>query len=140
MRTLSEHFNRAARIDRASNLSTEEILGPNWQTLFDFWIYIDSLDYEEIAQICQSFVEKYGPGYYDDNTRIVPRDIPNGLICDGILWGTMSDFIKERYEGNSLDDGHSWYKFLLASREIVKMHKIIESGESLKYLPLCVVS
>lgn len=132
MQTLSERFIRETGKWGKSHLSSEEILGPNWQTLFHFWLYVDSLDYEGIALINQSFIDKYGPYFYDDFSR-------QGVICDNVLWETLSDFIRERYQGTSLDDGHSWYHFLLASREIVKMHQIFDSGESLKYLPLCVV-
>jgi hypothetical protein len=93
----------------------EELLGPNYRTLFNYWAFLDSLTIEQIVDIhpknCASYT--YDTLVFDSFTCVAGRDQVINL---------------SNYTG--------CIKTAMATYEIIGMHVLLDQGLNLHYLRL----
>ena len=96
----------------------EQHLGPNYETVLDYWWYLESLS--EIAKID-----------YRDNSATKPSGYNHFIIAQANLLATKQ---AEAWYATqlSLNIGE-WYGWVTV--ELICMHRILDEGKSLFYLP-----
>jgi hypothetical protein len=108
----------------------EKYLGPNYQDILNFWIYLDTLSDEKKEEMKDRFLA------LDFNVRIAAGNAA-GNAADGVIgwkfkvaawfaaWYAVYDVTKR--------DVFGW-----ATWEIIGHHKLIEQNKTPTFLPLCV--
>jgi hypothetical protein len=104
----------------------EDYLGPNWQDVINFWLYVDGLSYEEKYKMNKCY-------------WALDRDVRIGACC------SSRDAAKEVVGKKVRDaswyatyDVSDWYIFQYATNELIAQHKLLEQGKTLVFLPLCI--
>jgi hypothetical protein len=107
----------------------EDYLGPNWKDVINFWLYVVTLNEEEI--------DKIGKSYWtlDDDVRESAIDASSvaakevvGLKVRDVAWSAAWD----------VTDWGSVFAY--ATCELIASHKLLEHGKSPTFLPLCLKS
>jgi hypothetical protein len=100
-------------------------LGPNWEDVLNFWIYLDTLSDQER--------EELGQRYWDlnynvrESARDAARDAAREVVGEkfrNAAWDAADDVTGRRVFGN-------------ATYELIGHHKLLEQGKTLTFLPLC---
>jgi hypothetical protein len=104
----------------------EKYLGPNWEDVLNFWIYVDTLSKQER--------EELGQRYWDLNynvrlsARIAARDAAEEVVGE--------DFRIDACLATVHVTG--WWVFGCATWELIGHHKLLEQYKTPLALPLCV--
>jgi len=93
----------------------EKFLGPNWETVLNYWKYLDKLLPDDFKH---NFVAS--PSNYTSKIAAWAKDI---TPRQANAWAAS-------YETYSIRDYYGW-----ATVELIAMHKIIEEGEPLFFVP-----
>jgi hypothetical protein len=103
----------------------EDYLGPNWQDVINFWLFIDGLSESEISKI--------GDRYWDLDYHVreadysfsycAAKEIVGVNVRNAALWAA--------YEVTVL------VVFDFATSELIASHKLLEQDKTLVALPLC---
>ncbi len=105
----------------------KDFLGPNWEDVINFWLYIDGLSYDEKCEM---------------NTRYYAlEDDVRGLAFD------ISQAAAEEVVGDEVRNA-AWMSayevtftvFADATVELISHHKLLEQNKTLVALPLCLKS
>lgn len=117
---LFAHNNSLSALDKP-----QDYFGPNWETLLNFWKYLDKLTEEQWKQL-------------DINYRSL--QITNALdflkAATEVVGSHNRAEVFESTERAHSDKTEARYLAARAAREILGMHLILERGLSLYYLPL----
>jgi hypothetical protein len=90
-------------------------LGPNYETVLNYWKFLDKFSPED-------FVKRFrSPGArYNEAIRILAQEISQ---FQATAWHST-------WEAHNIELGFSW-----VTVELIAMHKILEEGKSLVYVP-----
>jgi hypothetical protein len=110
--------------ERKALTNPEDFLGPNWEDVINFWLYVDGLSEDERKKM----TDRYW-----------------GL--DGVMRESSSDSAEaaaEEIVGEEVEYA-AWIVafdvtgsvFAYATSELIASHKLLEQGKSLVFLPLC---
>jgi hypothetical protein len=112
----------------AALINPEKYLGPNWEDVLNFWIYIETLSDKEKEEMRQRYWT------LDEEVRI------SAIIaaCDAAEEVVGEDF---RYAALCIAyDVTGKGVFGFATYELIAHHKLIEQYKTPTFLPLCVKS
>jgi hypothetical protein len=96
----------------------EEFLGPNWKEVLNFWLYLDTLSLEQIDIAWRRYRN------LDEGERFVAFSVAD-VAAHATLAGNFIDAAACEYD--EIGD---------ATRELMGVHKILELGKSLTFVPL----
>ena len=101
-------------------------LGPNWETILNFWTYIDSLSVEQWKTVGG----RYSASLNCDKENIITRYCKNHSPCQDIQYCTW-------YLPNKLGTGiYSKWAAIFVSYELFAMHDLLNDGHELYFIPL----
>jgi hypothetical protein len=106
----------------------EKYLGPNYQDVLNFWIYLDSLSDEEREEMWQRYCA------LDGNVRISARIASRDAAEEVVGWEFRVEAFDAAY------DITGWAVFSRATVELIAHHKLIDQNKTPTFLPLCVKS
>lgn len=92
-------------------INPELYLGPNYKTLLNYWIFMESLKYEQV---------------WNYNRKCVAIDFETHLGASRMATTSSKNIIGET----------KIYTFDSIEREIIAAHIIIDSGKTLSFIPL----
>jgi hypothetical protein len=101
-------------IDRGYSLET---LGPNYKTVLNFWLYLDSLTESQKNIVVTRNSLTYDEGY---KARILLFGVVGVSLWDNILYSMPYAYLEPFY----------------ASCELIGMQDILNMGKELTYLPM----
>lgn len=109
-----------------SDRHPQSYLGPNYKDVLNFWLWLDSFklkDFQTLSAIRQSYDYNY-----QESIEIFINEL--GLSQTRIRTAicTVVPFVNKCYSARS--------KVIYATFEIISSHKLIEKGQSFKYLPM----
>jgi hypothetical protein len=102
----------------------EDYLGPNWEDVINFWLYIDTLSELQQLVIADS---SFGLDYY---VRVSHENTSYCLATEAV---GKEIIYAARYASNSVTN---WF-FGWINYELIAHHKLLEQGKTLLFLPLC---
>jgi hypothetical protein len=105
----------------------EKYLGPNWQDVLNFWIYLDSLSDQEKEELWQRFYWAL-----DEEVRNSAFDV----AMDAAEEVVGREFRDEAWDAADVVTG--WWVFGDATLELIAHHKLLEQDKTPTSLPLCV--
>ena len=94
----------------------EEFLGPNWREVLNFWMYLDTLSYEQLYMARVLYC----------NLDVADRDL---------IWNAASE-VTSRHISNCVYVSTPGHLGGLATLELIGAHKILEQGKELKIVQL----
>jgi hypothetical protein len=121
-RTHKKFVEKIKKIKALTN--PEDFLGPNWEDVINFWLYLDTLSIKEKNKMDKSYwalewnVRYSAEGYTSDVAfEFIDEKVINACV------GTFSE--------------NCWSVFRCATFELMGLHKLLEQGKSPTFLPLC---
>jgi hypothetical protein len=100
-------------------------LGPNWEDVLNFWIYVDMLSVEEKNEMDDLFWD------LDFNVRFSAIDAARDAARDVVGWG----FREAAWRAADVVTG--WWVFGYATWELISHHKLLEQGKTPLALQYC---
>lgn len=103
-----------------------KFLGPNWRKVLEFWSYLDTLSFQDIAKINNSLTMSWWRKFF----RFVKITITTStLIPTNIDERTLETIIKlfGKYP--------SFINFVCATYELIALDLFYEKNQDLKFLP-----
>jgi hypothetical protein len=121
------HKRFSKRLNKPEALTNpEKYLGPNWEDVLNFWIYVDSLSDKEKEAIADRFLN------LDDDVRnsafFAAEDVATEIVGEEfryLAWHAAYDVTE-------------WTIFGWATYELISHHKILEQNKTLTFLPLTI--
>jgi hypothetical protein len=111
----------------------EKELGPNWETVLNFWLFLDSLSSDHRKLIGERYNELERSGRLRGHYEIVCQYVGEVLENEGRLWNKV-------YRGRNFTFNYNLIDYNLAvtwaTHELVGMHELIEAGKEIHILPL----
>jgi hypothetical protein len=98
----------------------ESLLGPNWRTVINFWLYLDKFTLDDYKWFCNKpCIGTYFSDYYDDavNRFKIRQSIVDVVPFEKGCWSARG-------------------KILMATLELIYTHKILEQKGQLIYVRL----
>ena len=102
-------------------------LGPNKEVLLDFWVFVESLNDEQLKSIFRN-IQLYFPTDLTANDSLVYFDYYRNPGMGNALWNAC-------FESMDSFQQIDYYCIIVASREIIAMHRYFEAGKPLQFLP-----
>ena len=101
----------------------EKYLGPNWETVINFWKWLDKLSYEQLDVAKDRYREawdnSYGEWYAALHTAIdASKDVVGEEISNAAWFAASCDVTAH------------------ATHELIAMHKILDGGKTLYFIPM----
>jgi hypothetical protein len=123
------HQNFSQRLNQSDALTDpEKYLGPNWEDVLNFWIYLDTLSNKEKKEMAQSYWA------LDEEVRNsawnAARAAAEEVVC--------REFILEAWR--AAYDVTGWRAFGYATCELIVHHKLIEQYKTPLALQYCTKS
>jgi hypothetical protein len=109
----------------------EDFLGPNWEDVINFWLYVDTLSESEISKI--------GDRYYALDYIVRGSALDASSVAAGHVVGMKTKAAAWRVALYLTNDSFYWV-FGDATWELIGSHKLLEQGKSPTFLPLCLKS
>lgn len=111
-----------------NNYST--LMGPNWHTILNFWLYLDTLSTSQIETVSRGLSQLHQDDTFTSHRQTIV-DFSSLLVpVPSRVWRVAAD--EARKTGNrGYMDAVEW-----ATDEMICYHKIIEHGKKLIYIPL----
>jgi hypothetical protein len=106
----------------------EDYLGPNWEDVINFWLYLDTLSESEISKIGDRY---YALDYHVSDAarlaaRLAARDSAEEVVGEKVK---NAAWLAAFYISGDV--------FAYATEELLTHHKLLEQGKTLVALPLC---
>jgi hypothetical protein len=101
-----------------------EFLGPNWKEVLNFWLYLGGLSTEQLE-------------IDEDRYEEVPLDGVD--IVENAAWETLnacSAGVTSRQKATRIFNAINGCVASIATMELVGVHKILEQGKSLTFVPM----
>ena len=111
-----------------------DILGPNYETVLNFWHYVETIPKEEYVNIIAAYNENLGVAYKESYShRKLLEDIVDSITCltENIVWNNCHAL---RNRGLASFDGGCVIAW--ATDELIAMHELFEQGHKLLFVPL----
>jgi hypothetical protein len=108
--------------------SPEDYLGPNWEDVINFWLYLDTLNQGEINKIDNLYCD------LEYNTRNSAKNVAMNAAYDVVGEEVKYAVWQSVYYITFCD------VFRRATYELIAQHKLLEQGKTLVFLPLCLKS
>lgn len=105
----------------------EKMLGPNWETIFNFWIFIENLEKEQWESIASGYYN-VSDGFYNDFIEETSE-----RVCSRSFDAQFSTWI---VANDKKVNGNARLLAIFVTYELIAMHEILNSGRSIIYLPL----
>ena len=109
----------------------EKFLGPNWEKVINFWLYIDDLSWHEKKVM--------GDSYWDIDFGL--RDSAWSASLHAAIWPSAGEVVGWDVLNASYATTFGVTIRTVFARAIVELiasHKLLEQGKTLVALPLCV--
>jgi hypothetical protein len=121
MKISKTHQRFANRLRNQRALShPNEFLGPNWEDVLNFWLYLDTLSDEQFKMANSSY---WALGMDD---RISIQNLAQNAAC----------VVTDKLISGSAYLATPGYAGGVAARELIGSHKILEKGKELKIIQL----
>jgi hypothetical protein len=104
----------------------EDYLGPNWEDVINFWLYVDTLTKEER--------EKMSDSYWDLDYDVLDS-------AENAAWDSSEEVVGEEVANmawNAALDVTDYSVFGFVTDELLASHKLLEQNKTLVALPLCI--
>jgi hypothetical protein len=126
------HGNFAYNLDNQSALSQPmAFLGPNWKSVLNFWLYLDTLSPKQIEVSGDRYSELRSVDDYYRRHRLA-RNASWGTIGEsysGVAWNKTSTTVGYASTLAGQAAGYATY-------ELIGSHKILGQGKPLTFVPL----
>ncbi len=123
-KTLQKFLIELNKPEALTNLA--KYLGPNWEDVLNFWIYLDTLSNKEKKEMAQSYRD------LDNDVRDVAWNAATDAAEEVVCW----EFRTEALYAAQYVTGSEVFGF--ATYELIAHHKILEQNKTPIFLPLCV--
>lgn len=120
-------------IEKSRGKDIVDILGPNYETVLNFWHYVETISKEEFGAIEASYIENTDIFYNDEvSHRNLLTNFVNSIssIPEHDIWNT-SFVYESRGTPFSAICAISW-----ATHELIAMHELFNRGYKLLYVPM----
>ena len=110
--------------ERKALTNPEDFLGPNWEDVINFWLYVDGLSEDEIKKTTDRYWGLDGDMRESskDSTDAAAKEIV-GVEVEYAAWRAAFDV--------------TGTVFAYATHELIASHKLLERGIPIVALPLC---
>ncbi len=108
----------------------EEFLGPNWEDVINFWLYVDGLSASEKNNILWELEKLYGLkskslfNYSWQYVYDISAEVVGPYVRSAAWLATLS--------------ANDYGCFSWATYELLAHHKLLEQDKTLVFLPLCI--
>lgn len=135
---IHSHIAEYDAIDREEILNKpENYFGPNYQTVLNFWWFVESLQEEHLKKITELYDKEFELSGWEGESRVlnnteqrIGQDFLSSAIGDSI-WEEIPDL------DNDIRIRHSRHGAIFhATCELIAMDIIFKRGESLVYVPM----
>jgi hypothetical protein len=103
-------------------------LGPNYQDVLNFWIYLDTLSDEERGEINDCYLA------LDSNVRVSAFVVASDAAKEVVGWGFINAAWRAAYDVTRL------HVFAYATEELIGHHKLLEQNKTPLALQYCTKS
>ena len=100
----------------------EDYLGPNWETVINFWKWLDKLSDKQLKVASDRFTEAWNNSY--DEWR----------AARGTSWEASKDVVGREVRNATWDATN--YAVAHATLELIAMHDILNQGKTLYFIPM----
>jgi hypothetical protein len=123
-------------IDRDEIINApENYFGPNYQTVLNFWWFVESLQEVHLSKVTELYDEEFQISGWEGESRVL--DIAEQRIGRDFLNYTIGDSIWEEIPDLDNDIRHSRHgAIFIATCELIAMDIIFERGGALVYVPM----
>jgi hypothetical protein len=105
----------------------EKELGPNYETVLNFWLFLETLSADQVSIIAERYNESERVhGFHMDHTC---KQVEKVILNEEELWLRIFDHIY--FTGTTFKIAISW-----ATHELIAMHEFIANGEQIRIIPL----
>lgn len=111
-----------------TNYELRELLGPNWETILNFWTFIDGLTTEQWNFIGKSSVTSTYDYSYDSFIQRAASEIAKSYFAAQL--STWKVARRKNVEMEARDVA------ILVTYELIAMHEVLNQGKSLFFIPL----
>ena len=101
----------------------ENYLGPNWETVINFWKWLDKLPKEQLDVARDRYTEAY------HSSREEWR------LAGGTAWNASKDVVGEEIS-NAAWKATPYFVVGDATNELIAMHDILNQGKTLYFIPM----
>jgi hypothetical protein len=105
----------------------EDFLGPNWEDVINFWLYVDTLSESEISKIGDRYLA------LDYHVREASRRAARDSAGEVVGWKVKNAAWCASYDVTRL-------VFAYATNELIAYHKLLEQNKTPLALPFCLKS
>jgi hypothetical protein len=114
----------------------EEYLGPNWMDVLNFWIYLDTLSFEQFETVRMLYLKL--SGYYEWRLAC---NTAREVTSESITLSVYASALASGPAGAAAEQVHPWHLIgrecaARATLELIGSHKILERGKELKIVQL----
>jgi hypothetical protein len=123
-------------IDRDEILNEpQNYFGPNYQTVLNFWWFVESLQEEHLEKITELYDKEFEISNFDGEIRLL--NIAEQRIDQDFLSSAIGDCICEEIPHSDYSIRQSSHGAIFhATCELIAMDIIFERGEALVYVPM----
>jgi hypothetical protein len=101
-------------------------LGPNWEDVLNFWIYVDTLSEQEREEMWRRYCA------LDDNVRWFASNAARAASDEVVCW----KFKSAAWDAAAVVTG--WWVFGCATWELIAHHKLLEQDKTPLALQCCI--
>lgn len=106
----------------------ETQLGPNYQTVLNFWLFLDNLSEEQMESIGQKYSRLEMDNRFQNRVAEYASKV---LVNEETVWHEVANQSKHLFYPMEFRIALTW-----ATHEIICMHKLIEDDVPIAILPL----
>jgi hypothetical protein len=121
-------------IEESRGKDIVDILGPNYETILNFWHYVETISKEEYVNIIAAYFENQDVAYKEKYShRKLLEDIVDSItrLTENTIWNNCHAL---RNRGLASFDGCCVIAW--ATDELIAMHELFEQGHKLLFVPL----
>jgi hypothetical protein len=111
-----------------------DILGPNYETVLNFWHYVETISKEEYVNIRAAYEENCDAMYRDtfSHKNLLEKIVDSITVIDeSTIWNNCHVLHNRGLVSFDACSVVSW-----ATHELICMHKLLEDGHKLLFVPL----
>jgi hypothetical protein len=107
----------------------EDFLGPNWEDVINFWLYLDGLDEKEMDEMEESY---WDLGKHVRHPALDSAHNASWVACKEVVGWEVRDVTRD-----ATYDVIKRNVFVHATNELIAQHNLLEQDKALVFLPLC---
>jgi hypothetical protein len=105
----------------------EKELGPNYETVLNFWLFLETLSADQVSIIAERYKES--ERVHGFNMDHICKQVEKVILDEKELWFRIFDHIY--FTGINFKIAITW-----ATHELIAMHEFIANGEHIHIIPL----